>query len=125
MLDEVELRVWIGNREVLVRGIASKRVAEMLLGIDLVETQGAVWNLEVHSRVYPLKARTNGSWCRRIIVQEPIVVPARNEYHVVDSTMHRDLKSAWSTWFSKPGSPRDEQMVARAIVRTVAGTSPC
>ena len=65
------LPVWIGNREVLVRGIASDYVAEMLLGIDWLETQGAVWDLRrgeiyMHSEVYPLKARTNGGWCRRI-----------------------------------------------------------
>ena len=42
VLGEVELPVWIGNREVLVRGITSDHVAEMLLGIDWLETQGAV-----------------------------------------------------------------------------------
>ena len=45
VLGEVVLPVWIENREVLVRGIASDHVAEMLLGIDWLETQGAVWNL--------------------------------------------------------------------------------
>ena len=44
------------------------------------------------------------------------MVPARNEFHVVDSTVYRNLKSAWSTWVSKPGSPREELRVARAIV---------
>ena len=83
VLGEVELPVWIGNREVLVLGIASDHVAEMLLGIDWLETQGAIWDLRrgeiyVHSGVYPLKARTNGGWCRRIIVQEPVVVPGRS-----------------------------------------------
>ena len=32
----------IGNRDILVRGIASDHVAEMLLGTDLFETRGAV-----------------------------------------------------------------------------------
>ena len=58
----MELPVWIGNREVLVRGIASDHVAEMLLGIDWRETHGAFWNLRrgemyMHGGVYPLKAR--------------------------------------------------------------------
>ena len=44
------------------------------------------------------------------------MVPARSESHVVGCTVYRDLKSAWSTWVSKPGSPREEQRVARAIV---------
>ena len=45
VLGEVELPVLIGSREVLVHGIASDRVSEMLLGSDLLETQGAVWDL--------------------------------------------------------------------------------
>ena len=43
VLDEVELPVWIENREVLARCIASVHVAEMLLGIDWLETQRAAW----------------------------------------------------------------------------------
>ena len=37
VLGEVELPVRIGNRDVLVRGITSDHVAEMLLGIDWLE----------------------------------------------------------------------------------------
>ena len=70
----------------------------------------------MHGGVYPLKARTIGGWCRHIIVQEPVVVPARSESHVLGSTVYRDLKSVWSTWVSKPCSPREELKVARAIV---------
>ena len=121
VLGEVELPVRIENRDVLVRGIASDHVAEMLLVIDWLEGQGAVWDLrrdEIHMQgsVFPLKARTNDGWCQRVIVQEPMMVPARSESHVLSSTVYRDLKSVWPTWVSKPGSPRDELRVARAIV---------
>ena len=90
VLGEVKLPVWIRNREVLVRSIASDHVAEMLLGIDWLETQGAVWDLRrgeifMHGEVYLLKARTSGGWYRRILVQEPVVVPARSDSHVVGS----------------------------------------
>ena len=44
------------------------------------------------------------------------MVPARSESHVVGRTVHRDLKSVWSTWVSKPGSSREELRMARAIV---------
>ena len=65
MLGVVELPVWIENREVLVRGIASDHVAEMLLGSYWLKTQEAVWDLRrgemyMHGGVYLLKARTNG-----------------------------------------------------------------
>ena len=95
VLGEVELPVRIGNRDVLVRGIASDHVAEMLLGIDWLEGQGAVCDLrrgEIHMQgsVFPLKARANGGWCRRVIVQEPMMVPACSESHVLGSTVYRD-----------------------------------
>ena len=70
----------------------------------------------MHGGVYPLKARTNEGWRRRITFQEPVVIPARSESHVVGSTVYRDLKSAWSTWVSQPGFPREELRVAREIV---------
>ena len=65
VLGEVELPVRIGNRDDLVRWITSDHVAEMLLGIDWLEGQGAAWDLrrgEIHMQgsVFPLKARTNG-----------------------------------------------------------------
>ena len=44
------------------------------------------------------------------------MVPARSESNVLDSTVYRDFKSVWPTWVSKPGSPREELRVARAIV---------
>ena len=113
VLGEVELPVRIGNRDVLVRGIASDDVAEMLLGIDWLERKSAVWDLrrgEIHMQgsVFPLKARSNSDWCRRVIVQEPMMVPARSESQVLGSTVYRDLKSVWPMWVSKPGSPREE-----------------
>ena len=85
----------------------------MLLGIDWLEGQGAVWDLrrgEIHMQgsVFPLKAR--------VIVQEPMMVPARSESHGLGSTVYRDFKSVWPTWVSKPGSPREKLRVARAIV---------
>ena len=93
----------------------------MLLGIDWLEGQGHVWDLrrgEIHTQgsVFPLKAQANGGWCRRVIVQEPMMVTARSESHVLGSTVYRDLKSVWPTWVSKPGSPREELRLARAIV---------
>ena len=120
----------IGNRDVLVREIASDNVAEMLLGIDWLEGQGAVWDLrrgDIHMQgsVFPLKARTNGGWCRRVIVQVPMVVPARSESHVLGSTFYRDLKSVRLTGVGKPGSPREELRVARAIVRIAVRMCRC
>ena len=47
----------VGNREVLIRGILSDHVAEMLLGMDWLETRGAIWDLKgvryyMHGGVY-------------------------------------------------------------------------
>ena len=70
VLGEVELPVRIGNRDVLVRV-----------------------HIHMQGSVFPLKARINEGWCRRVIVQEPMMVPARSESHVRGSTVYRVLKS--------------------------------
>ena len=113
LLDEVELPVRIGNRDVMVRGSHLTTWQRMPLGIDWLKELAAVWDLrrgEIHMQggVFPLKALTNCGWCRRVIVHKPMVVPAPSESHVLDRTVYRDLKSVWSTWVSKPGSPPEE-----------------
>ena len=45
VLREVDLPVVLKDREVIIRGVACDYVAEMFLGIDWLETNGAVWDL--------------------------------------------------------------------------------
>ena len=104
-----------------IRGVASDHIGEMLLGIDWLEQQEAVWDmcrgeLYMHGTVYPLKAKTCGGLVRRVLLQEPVRLPARSEVNVLGRVVYRDLTNAWNAWASKPGAPTEEVRVARALV---------
>ena len=81
-LGLVKLTVVLEGREMTIRGVASDHIGEMLLGIDWFEQQEAVWDmcrgeLNMHGTVYPLKTKTSGGWVRRVLLQEPVRLPAR------------------------------------------------
>ena len=93
----------------------------MLLGIDLLETNGAVWDLRraelyMHCLVHVLKPKTNGDWVRRLVVQETVQLPARSETDVAGRVVYKNLKNPWVTSASVPGAPVEEVQVARTIL---------
>ena len=83
VLGEVD-PVLFKDREVIISGVASEHVAVMILGLDWLDTNGAVWErgrgeLYIHGIVNVLKPKTNGGWVRRVVVQETVQLPARSE----------------------------------------------
>ena len=70
----------------------------------------------MHGSVFPLKAKQDGGWVRRIVVQEAVQLPPSSETNVIGPTAYRDLADAWDTWVSKPGSPSDELRAAQIVV---------
>ena len=121
VLGLVSLPVVLREQELLVSGVASDHIGELLLGIDWLEEQQAIWDMRrgelyMHGSLFPLKAKQDGGWVRRIVVQEAVQLPTRSETNVIGRTVYRDLADAWDTWASKPGSPSDELRVARTVV---------
>ena len=109
------------DTEVIIRGAAFDHVAEMLLGIDWLKTNGVVWNLRrgelyMHGLVHVLKPKTNGGWVRRVVVQQTVQMPARSETDVAERVVYKDLKNPRVTWASVPGAPVEEVRVARTIL---------
>ena len=109
VLRKVDLRVMLNGEEVTIRGVASDHVADMLLGIDWLETNGAVCHLRrgglyMKGMVHALKPKNNGGWVHRVIVQETAELPTRCERDVPGRVMYNDLKDPWVTWVTCPGS---------------------
>ena len=97
ILGEVDLPVVLKDREVIIRGVASDHVAEMLLGIDWLETNGAVRDLRrgelyIHGLVHVLKPKTNGGWVRWVVVQEMVQLPGRSEIDVAGRVVYKGLE---------------------------------
>ena len=59
-----------------------------MLGVDFLVENKAIWNFESSSiklggKSYPLHPRFDGhQWCRRVVLQEHITIPARSEVNV-------------------------------------------
>ena len=88
--------------EVIIGGVTSDHVAEMLLGIDWMKTNGAVWDLRrgelyMQGLAHALKPKTNGGWIRRVVVQDTVDLPARSETDVRGWMVYKDLKDLWNT----------------------------
>ena len=95
VLGEVDLRVMLEGEEVIIRGVASDHVAEMLLGIDWLEDKGAVWNLrwgELYMKglAHALKPKSNCGGVQRVVVQESVELPARCETDVPELVIRRN-----------------------------------
>ena len=120
-LGLVRLQVSLQGREMIVERVASDHIAEVLLGIDWLEAQAAVWDmgkgqLFMHGRVFSMRPKLDEGWVRRVIVQEFVQLPARCEVNVARCTVFNDLSSTWEAWASKPGSPTGELHIAHALV---------
>ena len=71
----VQLPVLLQGREILVEGVASIHMAKILLGIDLLEVQEAIWDmrggqLSMHGCVFLLKSKVDGGRVCHVVVQE-------------------------------------------------------
>ena len=70
MLRLVQLPVLLKDQKILVEGMAPDHEKEMLLGIDWLEAQAAIWDiirgeLFMHGRLFALKPKMDGGWVRR------------------------------------------------------------
>jgi len=72
----------------VVTGLVSHHVTEIILGIDWLEANHAVWNfhqasLQLGNKLLRLKARPKGrKWCRRVVLQENVEVPPRSQVNL-------------------------------------------
>ena len=84
----------------LVSGVASDHIGEfLLLGIDWLEEKQAIWDMRrgklyMHGSVFPFKAKQDGGWVRRVVVQEAVQLPPRSEINIIGRTVYRYLADA-------------------------------
>ena len=77
VLKLVQLPVLLKGQDILVDGVASDHVAEMLIEIDWLEAQAAIWDMKrgelfMHSQVFALKSKMGGGWVQRVVTQRAV-----------------------------------------------------
>ena len=84
-LGETTLTLTIGNFVTQVTGLVSDHVSEVMLGIDWLVANDAIWDFSrstiwLGGQSFTLVSKTDKkSWCRRVTLQENMVVPPRAE----------------------------------------------
>ena len=130
ILGEVNLPVSIGSYSTQVVGLVSQHVPEPMLGIDFLTRNKAMWDFDkgliwIANKSYLLHHRSDRySWCRRVVLQDDIVVPARSEAVVSTKMQFRRLPSElddedWSTELSRV---KDGLHVSRTLIPRNAWT---
>jgi len=99
-LGETTLALTIGNFVTDVTGLVSDHVSEVMLGIDWLVANNAIWNFRRSSiwlggQSFSLVNKTDRkTWCRRVTLQENVVVPPRAEADIPTKVVFHRLPTA-------------------------------
>ena len=120
------LQAWIGNTPIIISGLVTDHIQEVMIGIDWLKSNNVFWDFangeviiagETH-RLVTRKVRQ--SWCRRVILAEDTVVPPSSQLNVstkvVFNGLHVNGHDASEAWGTQVGEVKDGVLVARAIL---------
>ena len=85
ILGEINLPIEIGSYSTNVVGLVSQHVPEPMLSIDFLTRNKVIWNFDkgmiwIDNKSYLLHHRSDRySWCKRVVLQEDAIIPARSE----------------------------------------------
>ena len=108
-----------------IDGIVTKHVPDVVLGLDWLRKHKAQWDfasdsISIEGRAYRLQSRPANNWCRRIIVQDSIIVPAMTEMVISTlvqySTLNDDEADDCDAWSTEATEPVVGLRVSRALV---------
>ena len=123
-LGEVTLPISIGEYNTQVTGLVSQHVSEPMLGIDFLVENKAVWDfnnsaIQLGNRMYKLHSRRDKhQWCRRVVLEEDTVVPARTEVNVATKVQFHRLPTSADDgdWGTEPSRVRGGLHVSRTLM---------
>lgn len=81
---EVELTATVGYMQFVIKGLCSNNVSEIILGLNFLRAQEAVWNfksgvISLRGHQFELRSRDTSNACRRVILETGVVIPPRAE----------------------------------------------
>jgi len=114
-----------GSQRLTISGLASPLVNEVMLGIDFLEHQKAIWNFDARQIIiggfhHTLYSKGRHTWCRRVVLQEDVVVPARSELDLSTLVQYSDAASLRdrreTSWITTTRQVSPGLCVSRTIV---------
>ena len=109
-LGEITLPMEIGSFHTTVTGLVSDHVMEIMLGIDWMVSNNVVWSfgqsmIWIGPHSFTLLSRSDDrSWCRRVVLQENVTIPARSESDLLTKVVFHKLPAAEDNgcWGTEP-----------------------
>jgi len=123
-LGEVTLPLSIGRFTTQVTGLVSCHVSETILGIDFLVENKAIWDFDsstirLGNEVLHLHSRCDkNKWCRRVVLQEDVVVPARSEINLPTQVQFRrfPISTEKGHWGTEPSQIKAGLHVSRTLI---------
>jgi hypothetical protein len=129
----VRVPLCVGSETFVVDGLVSEHAHEAILGANFLSENRALWDLSLgvlSLRRYNFKlcGPVARSWCRRLIVAEPVEVPARSEAvlngYVVFNGKIAGRQPDNTAWATEPAKLADGVHVASVLVPSRATDVP-
>ncbi|HSN22635.1 MAG TPA: reverse transcriptase domain-containing protein, partial [Methylomicrobium sp.] len=95
VLGQITLPMKIGNYRTEVTGLVSDHIAEVMLGIEWLTTNGTVWNFAQGQiclggeQISLIRRNNDHLWTRRVYLQEDAEIPARAEKNLATKVVIR------------------------------------
>ena len=102
VLGCAKVPVHLGVRRLMVDALVTEHVIEMIIGVSWLREHRAKWDfynnkISIDGIKYKLYSKHEDLWCRRIIVADDVIVPARSEYIVPMNVAYRDMSAIQAT----------------------------
>ena len=116
--------VWHGKATIL-SGVVTEHMDEVVLGLTSLQEQGAIWDfktgrLTITGESHLLLDGVDAAICRRLVVQEDVIVPARSQMDVPTKTVYSNLKATrdpdGASWITESGVTGRGLQVVRTLV---------
>ena len=123
VLGSVKVMMKLGDREIELEALVSRRVNEIMLGIDWMRKHHVLWRfgdgvIEIANQQYLLTTREDVVQCRRLIAVRDVVVPPRSEANICT---RYSVKGAFgdetaTDWATEPMELKRGLLVARTVL---------
>jgi len=122
-LGEATVPICVGEFCTKMTGLVTRHVSEPMLGIDFLVENKVIWDfdscaIKLGNRMYKLHPRRDKNlWCRRVVLEEDTVVPARAEMNVATKVQFHRLPTSADDgdWGTESSIIRDGLHISRTL----------
>jgi len=120
-----ELSAFVGDTRTKISGFVTDYVKDVFLGLDWLQDNNVQWNfgsggVVINGARYRLVAKkSKADWCRRVIVEDDVVVPPRSQCDLRTKAVFGRLPlegARRGTWATEPHQLKEGLLVAGTLL---------